>query len=112
VQLQVEALAFKRASFSESTKATYRSHRNAYLRFCIFYDLCPVPAAQMTLKTYVAFLARSIKPVSINGYLNIIRIMHLEVGLENPLEANFELSMIKRGVSHQLGSPPVQMLPY
>jgi hypothetical protein len=111
VQLQLEAQAFKRASFSESTKATYRSHRNAYLRFCIFYDLCPVPADQLTLRTYVAFLARSIKPVCISGYLNIIRITHLEAGLENPLEANFELSMIKRGVSRQLGSPPVQMLP-
>jgi hypothetical protein len=37
--------------------------------------------------------------------------MHLEAGLENPLEANFELSMIKRGVSRQLSTPLVQMLP-
>jgi hypothetical protein len=110
-QLQIEAMAYKRASFAESTKSTYRSHRNAYLRFCIFYELCPVPADQLTLRTYVAFLARSIKPACISGYLNIIRIMHLEAGLENPLESNFELAMIKRGVSRQLGSPAVQKLP-
>jgi hypothetical protein len=83
-QLQIEAMAYKRASFAESTKATYQSHRNCYLRFCIYFDVCPVPASQITLKTYVAFLARSIKPYCIGGYLNIIRIMHLEAGLDNP----------------------------
>jgi hypothetical protein len=73
-QLQLEDSAFKWASFAESTKAMYRSHRNCYLRFCIHFDLCPVPATQMTLKTYVSFLARSIKPSGINGYLNIINL--------------------------------------
>ena len=107
-QLQLEASAFKRVSFAESTKVTYRSHRNCYLCFCLYFNLCPVPAAQMTLKTYVSFLAPSIKPSGINGYLNIIRIMHLESGYDNQI---FELSMIKRGVERQLGLPPVQMLP-
>ena len=109
--LQLEAAAFKRSAFSESTKASYRSHRNAYLRFCLYFSLVPVPASQITLKTYVAFLARSIKSSGINGYLNIVRIMHLEAGLENPLCSNFELNMVKRGVSRQLGSPVKQMLP-
>jgi hypothetical protein len=109
--LQLEASTFKRAAFSESTKASYRSHRNAYLRFCLFFDLVPVPATQLTLRTYVAFLARSIKSSGINGYLNIVRIMHLEAGMENPLVANYELNMIKRGVARQLGTPAVQMLP-
>ena len=109
--LQLEAAAFKRAAFAESTKASYRSHRNAYLRFCLYFDLLPVPASQLTLKTYVAFLARSIRPSCINGYLNIVRTMHLEAGLENPLVANYEWNMVKRGVSRQLGTPAVQMLP-
>jgi hypothetical protein len=37
--------------------------------------------------------------------------MHLEAGLDNPLRENYELNMIKRGISHQLGSPPEQKLP-
>jgi hypothetical protein len=101
--LQLEAAAFKRAAFADSTKASYRSHRNAYLRFCLYFGLVAVPASQMTLKTYVAFLARSIKPACINGYMNIVRIMHLEAGLENPLSENFELNLIKHCVSRQLG---------
>jgi hypothetical protein len=47
----------------------------------------------------------------INGYLNIVRILHLESGLPNPLDKNFELNLIKRGVSRQLGAPAVQKLP-
>ena len=84
---------------------------NSYLRFCIFYGRVPVPADQLTLRTYVAFLARSLKPLSVNCYLNIVRIMHLEAGFENPLKDNFELQLICRGVARQLGTPPIQKLP-
>lgn len=110
-QLLNEAAVFKRKAYSENTKSTYRSHLNAYMRFCLYFDRVPVPADQMTLKTYVAFLARSIKPCNINNYLNIIRILHSEAGLENPLAKNWELDLIKRGIARQLGSPPSQKLP-
>jgi hypothetical protein len=101
-QLEREAASFKRSAYAESTKAAYRTHKNTYLRFCLHFGLKPVPADQVTLKTYVAFLARSIKPSSVNGYLNIVRIMHLESGVGNPLDKNFELNLIKRGVKRIL----------
>jgi hypothetical protein len=110
-QLAVEASSYKQSAYAESTKATYRTHKNSYLRFCLYFGLVPVPAVQNTLKTYVAFLARSIKPSGINSYLNIVRILHLESGLPNPLDKNFELNLIKRGVARQLGTPAVQKLP-
>jgi hypothetical protein len=110
-RLLSEAADYKRSAFAESTKATYRSHLNSYLRFCLYFSKVPVPAEQVTLKAYVAFLARSIKSTGINSYLNIVRILHLEAGLANPLTDNFELNMVKRGVARQLGSPPVQKLP-
>jgi hypothetical protein len=106
-----EASGFKQSAFAKSTKAAYRTHRNTFLRFCLYFGLTPVPAEQVTLKSYVAFLARSIKPASIGGYLNIIRILHLEAGLDNPLDKNFEVNLIKRGVSRQLGTPAIQKLP-
>jgi hypothetical protein len=110
-RLLKEATAFKHSAFAESTKATYRTHLNSYLRFCLYFGRVPVPADQVTLKAYVAFLARSIKSSGINSYLNIVRIMHLEAGLVNPLCDNYELNMVKRGVARQLGSPPEQKLP-
>ena len=66
---------------------------------------------QSTLCAYVAYLARSLKPSSLPGYLNIIHLLHVERGLPNPLQNNWEIGMIKRGISRQLGAPPVQKLP-
>ena len=45
------------------------------------------------------------------NYINIIRILHLDAGLLNPLENNFAASNLKKGISRELGSPPKQMLP-
>jgi hypothetical protein len=71
----------------------------------------PTPADQTTLKCYVAFLARTLNPSSIPGYLNVVRILHLNAGLPNPLLDNWELDMVKRGVRRRLGRPPLQKLP-
>ena len=101
-----EAKAYKRATFAESTKSTYRSQLNCYLRFCVFYGFQPVPVDQITLIAYVAFLARSLKPTTINGYLNIVRLLHVDLNLRNPLENNFELQSIKRGIARLKGCPP------
>ena len=35
----------------------------------------------------------------------------MEAGLSNPLEQNWELLLLKRGVNRQKGKPPVQKLP-
>jgi hypothetical protein len=109
--LKREARSFKSVALAESTKRSYRSHLNTYLRFCFYYGLCPVPAIQATLSCYVAHLARTHAPQSIAVYLNIIRILHVEAGFDNPLLLNYELSMIRRGVSRVKGVPPRQKAP-
>jgi hypothetical protein len=110
-ELVAEANNFKRSAFAVSTRATYRSHLRSYLRFCLYFKRTPVPADNVTLKAYVAFLARSINPNGINGYLNIVRILHCEAGLPNPLFENWDLKLVKRGVARELGVPPRQKLP-
>jgi hypothetical protein len=94
VKLMSEAADYRRSAFAETTKSSYRTHLNTYLRFCLFFGRVPVPADQFTLKTYMAFLARTLKPTSVNCYMNIVRIMHLKAGLDNPIKDNFELGMI------------------
>ena len=84
---------------------------NSFIRFCLYFGRNPVPSDQNTLKCYVAFLARSLNPNSIPGYLNIIRIMHVSAGFPNPLQNNWEVNMVKKGVSRKLGRPPRQKLP-
>lgn len=102
---------FVASTYAESTKASYRTHLRTYLRFCVYFKLEPVPITQSSLIAYIAYLARSLKPASINCYLNIIRLLHLDAGLANPLEGNFEVANLKKGIARQLGSPPIQKLP-
>jgi hypothetical protein len=111
MELLAEVAAFKRITFAETTKSAYRTHLNTYLRFCLYFGRVTVPADRFTLMSYIALLARPLKPASIGCYLNVIRIIHLEAGLPNPLKENFEVNMIRRGVARQLGVPPQQKLP-
>jgi hypothetical protein len=59
---------------------------------------------------YAVFLARSLAPTSIPGYLNIIKLMHAEKDLSNPLD-NWELRAVTKGIHRSLGRPPKQKLP-
>jgi hypothetical protein len=110
-ELCAEASSFKILAFAAATKTTYRCQFHAYLRFCIFYQRVPCPADLNTLKAYIAFLARSLKPSSLPCYLNIVRILHASSGYPNPFLDNWEIAMVKWGVSRALGSPPNQKLP-
>ena len=102
---------YKRCALAESTKSTYRSQINAFLRFCLYFNRPYLPVDQQTLKCYVTFLSRSLNPSSLGGYLNVIRILHLNSGLPNPLESNWEIQMIRRGITRRLGRPVKQKLP-
>jgi hypothetical protein len=110
-QLTLEARAFKRQVYAESTKTVYKSQLKCYIDFCVQYGCEPVPASQGTLVAYLAYLAKKLSATSIAGYLNVVRLLHLEAGLVNPLDGNWELSLIKKGINRQLGRPPVQKLP-
>lgn len=52
---------------------------------------------------FAAYLARSLSFSSVKQYLNIVRIIHLENGFENPLNDNFELQLVLRGIRRSLG---------
>ena len=50
-------------------------------------------------------------PTSISCYLNIVRLIHLEAGHDNPLVNNWFLSTVMRGIRRCRGKPPRQKLP-
>ena len=89
-QLRAEANAFRGSAFASTTKKTYRSQLKSFITFCENYGVSAVPASQETLVAYMAFLARSLSPNSIPGYMNIIRLLHLDSGFVNPLLDNWE----------------------
>ena len=106
-----EANSYRGSVYASTTKKAYRSHLRSYLKFCTEYGVTSVPASQDNLIAYMAFLARSLSPNSIPGYMNIIRLLHLDAGFENPLAENWDLKMVYKGISRQLGKPPKQKSP-
>jgi hypothetical protein len=106
-----EAASYNDAAFADSTKRTYSSMRTAYLRFCLYVGVTSVPVSR-TSHPLCCFPGSYPEPhtKSIPSYLNIIRLMHLDLGLPNPLK-DWELDMVKKGIARQHGRPPLQKLP-
>ena len=109
--LLIQASAYKGAAFAKSTIKTYKSQTLSFLKFCMHYGVQSLPASQETLCSYLAFLSRTLSASSIKGYMNAVRLLHIEAGLKNPIAQNWELSMIQRGISRLMGKPPKQKLP-
>lgn len=71
-------LNLRQSIFAKSTKATYKSHLRSFLRFCLYFGYEPLACTVETICRYIAFLARSLSYSSIPGYLNIIRLLHVD----------------------------------
>ena len=102
--LQKEVEFYHSICWSDNTKRSYSSHRRSYLTFCFHAKLTPIPATSRTLCLYAAHLARRLKYSSVKQYLNIIRVLHLEWNLPNPLLNNFNLQSVLRGIRRHLGN--------
>ena len=111
LNLDQKAWMYRRLCFTDSTKQTYNTHRTAYLTFCESFCYQPIPVTEMVLCRYVAHLADRLCYNSIKQYINIIRIMHLEAGLSNPLSNNWVLSSILKGVAKFKGKSVSHKLP-
>ena len=110
-QLHNEIFQYRSNTFSETTKTTYRTHRNSYLRFCQRMEYLPFPAQPAHICQYPAFLPRTLKATSIPNYLNIISILHKEFNLPNPLANYWALQSLLTDIKRVKGQPPAQKLP-
>ena len=64
----------------------------------------PVPANEKTIAMYAAYLARRLRPASVRQYLTIVRVMHLEAGLSNPLKDSWFISSTLKGIDRVKGT--------
>ena len=102
-QLDKEVATLRQYTFAPSTKNNYRSQLKCYLEFCSEHALQPVPASPLTICRYIAFLARSKTFGTIQQYLLAIRILHLESGLRNPSEGQYQIQSLMRAVKRVKG---------
>ena len=109
--LDREVQVYQSLCFSDSTKRCYSAHLRSYTRFCNSTGVPLAPASSDTLCRYVAFLARRLSYNSIKQYLNIVRLLHLERGMANPLEGDFRLTTTLRGIRRHLGDRVQRKIP-
>lgn len=81
-----------------------------YLEFCATLGISPVPITPLNLARYVAYLGRSRACATVQQYLAIVRLIHLEMGLENPGSTWLVRSVIK-GMKRAKGATQTQKLP-
>ncbi|XP_052809111.1 uncharacterized protein LOC128237559 [Mya arenaria] len=110
-ELDKAAQFFYSNAYSDNTKRTYTSHKNSYINFCTQFGYPAIPASTQTLCRYAAFLSKSLKFNSIKQYLNIVRILHAEWNLPNPLSNNFILNCTLQGIRRHLGDATIRKKP-
>lgn len=83
----------------------------ATMSFCNSLNIQPVPVSHVNIARYVAYLAHRLSFNSIRQYLNIIRLLHLEGGLPNPLEDSWYIKSLMQGCKRVLGQTSRPKLP-
>ena len=69
-----------------------------------------VPISIQNLSLYIGLLSNSLKYNSIPIYLNIVRLLHLEAGLQNPVDS-WSIKMLLKGTKRVLGCEVVPKEP-
>ncbi|CAH3118644.1 unnamed protein product, partial [Porites lobata] len=86
-----EVSKYRAQLFAESTKATYQTHRDTYLRFCHYMGYSPVPVQPTRLLHYAAFLARNerqaAKVFTYNSFVLVLRRHLASLGFDPKLYA-------------------------
>ena len=109
--LDKEVQFYRDNIFATSTNRTYMAQRLAYFEFCAKVKISPLPLSQVDLGRYIAYLSRCLCFSSIRQYLNVVRLLHLEAGLANPLKKNWYVPSIFKGVKRVTGNMVTQKLP-
>ncbi len=110
-QLDTEVAKYRSAALASSSKAAYRTHLRAYFQFCDLLGCPPVPISTLNTCRFAAFLARRLKFTSIQQYLNILRVLHLELGLPNPILDNWHLRSLLQGIKKSKADSTNRKLP-
>ena len=101
--LDVMVKCYRDKAFAETTKTTNASHLRSYLKFCSQADVSTLNINQYDLACYTVTLSKRLKYNSIKQYLNVVRLLHAEAGLPNPLKDNWFTESVLRGVRRTLG---------
>ncbi len=111
-QLDSEVTLAKAQAFAPGTSANFKSQWRAYLLFCCFLNLIPLPGSISTASRYIMFLAKTLNSyTSVKNYVNGVRVLHLCHGADFAWLSNFEVRLVLQSVRRQLSDTPFAKLP-
>ena len=97
-------MALIRNGHKLNTQRTYNSAQKQYLDFCKIYGYAPIPASEVLLLMYLAYLQRkSLKYASVNVCFVAVRCLHVLEGHGNPLEGALRLKQAFKAVKLNSG---------
>ena len=102
--LDKEVASWSSRSLATSTKTCYITHERMYLTFCRDISCTAVPISTANLCRYAAYLGRTYCYSTVQQYLNVVRILHLENGYQNPMTNNFQLHTVLLGMKRVKGN--------
>ena len=93
-----------------STRQTYQSGLNGFIKFCSEFDIPPFPASSLTLEYFCVHASQHVSYKTLKVYLSGIRLAHIERGMANPTKS-ISLHLVCRGIHCQQGDNQRTRLP-
>ena len=73
------------AGLANSTKKSYQSGANRYIRFCSLFGITPYPTSEWSLSYFVGYLFQEgLSASTVKGYLSAVRHAQISLGLGDP----------------------------
>jgi site-specific recombinase XerD len=98
------------ASRAENTTRVYRTGWAQFTRWCDEHGVTALPASAETVALYVADLAKTAKPATIDARLAAISSAHRAAGCDSPTRAE-AVRLVRRGVRRTLGTAQRRVRP-
>ena len=109
-RLQSDASDYARRSRAEATLRAYATDWKSFAAFCALHGLDALPGRQTTVAAYVASLAETHRPSTIQRRLASISTAHRAAGYESPTTSELVRSTLL-GVKRSKGTAKRQVLP-
>ena len=95
-------------AWSPSTVRSYSSAQRQFPSFCSQWNLfndngLPLPASELTILRFIAFLSKRLAASSIRNYLSAVRNLHIIYGLPDPLQDLPRVPLVLKGLKRVQG---------
>ena len=109
-EIAAEARDYVAASRAENTTRVYRTGWAQFTAWCEGHGVTALPAGAETVALYVADLAKTAKPATIDSRLAAISAAHRAAGRDSPTKEE-AVRLVRRGVRRTLGTAQRQVRP-